>query len=148
MAESKYVKFVKPAPIIQSEHKEVTAPMVFQCSRDLFGNILGNGGNFSMGLIYLTQPFLMVKDAHVHEYDQFFCFVGGNPLNINEFDAEVEMYLGQEREKFVITSPTSVYIPAGMVHCPLNFKRINKPVMYMDFPLTSYSDLRPPPIKS
>jgi hypothetical protein len=28
-----------------------------------------------------------------------------------------------------ITSPASVYIPAGLVHCPLIFKRVDKPII-------------------
>jgi uncharacterized RmlC-like cupin family protein len=35
-------------------------------------------------------------------------------------------------EKHVITRPTALYIPAGVFHGPLNFKVINKPVLFVD----------------
>ena len=39
------------------------------------------------------------------------------------------MYLGNEQGKYVINTPTSVYIPKGFIHCPLNFTRVDKPIL-------------------
>ena len=57
-------------------------------------------------------------------------FSGTNFGDMNDFDAEVELYMGEEGEKYIITVPTIVYVPARMIHCPLNFTRINKPVFF------------------
>src|SRR3990172_2404058 len=84
----------------------------------------------------ITQPFYMVKDAHSHDFDQFLHFFGGDSLHIERFDAEIEMCLGDELEKHIITEPTVLHIPAGMMHCPLNFKVVNKPVIFMNVALT------------
>jgi hypothetical protein len=46
-------------------------------------------------------------------------------------DAEIEMGLGEEQEIHKITTPTSVYIPKGLVHCPLNFIRVGKPILFV-----------------
>jgi hypothetical protein len=46
------------------------------------------------------------------------------------------MTLGEEREKHTITSPTAAYIPAGLYHGPLNFAKINKPVLFLDLALS------------
>ena len=51
-------------------------------------------------------------------------------MNFEEFGAEVELTMGEEREVHVITTTTWVYIPAKLLHCPLNFKRVDKPIMF------------------
>jgi len=55
-----------------------------------------------------------------------------------ELGGEVELTLskdGKNLEKFVFTEATTVYVPAGLYHCPLNFKKINdpsKPILFHD----------------
>ena len=48
---------------------------------------------------------------------------------MDELFAEISIGLGEEQEMHTFTTPTSVYIPAGMVHCPLIFKRVDKPII-------------------
>ena len=63
------------------------------------------------------------------------------------FDAEVEISLGEESEKHVITEPTVLHIPKDVIHCPLNFKVVNKPVIFMNVALTPQYEREsgPPP---
>ena len=49
---------------------------------------------------------------------------------MNDFDGEVWLHMGEEGEKHVIPSPTIVYVPARLVHCPLNFVKVNKRVFF------------------
>jgi hypothetical protein len=86
-------------------------------------NISGSG-------VYFTKPHLMVSTTHVHDCDEHLFFLGTNFEDMNDFDAEIELYMGEEGEKHIITVPTIVYVPARMIHCPLNFTRINKPVFF------------------
>jgi hypothetical protein len=44
--------------------------------------------------------------------------------------------MGQEGEIVKITSPSVVTIPPGVYHCPLNFKRIGKPIYFLELMLT------------
>jgi hypothetical protein len=92
--------------------------------------------NYSVLWNCVTEPFLMVKEAHAHDFDQFLHFYGADSTNIKKFDAVIEIYLGEECEKHIITGPTVLHIPAGMIHCPLNFKVVNKPVIFMNVALT------------
>ena len=140
MAESKYAKYVVPAPIRQSTFKQIIYPELV-----VRGNEHLNGMPFSMGWEIMAEPITLVEDAHSHSYNQVFCFVGSNIEDINDFDAEIWMYLGEEQEKMVITSPTTIWVPGGMMHCPLIFRRVGKPFMYMDFPLTAEPKLPPVP---
>src|SRR3972149_8172357 len=87
--------------------------------------------NFSVLWNCITSPFMMVKDPHAHDFDQFLHFFGADSMHIETFDAEVEIYLGDEGEKHVIKEPTVLHIPKDMMHCPLEFKVINKPIIFM-----------------
>ena len=58
--------------------------------------------------------------------------MGFDLSKIKEFDAEVEFSLGSEGEKHLITRPTTVHVPKGMIHGPMNFKKIGKPIIFID----------------
>jgi len=94
--------------------------------------------NFTIRWHFVDGPWLMEEEPHAHDFDQFSCFIGGNPRDIRDFGAEVELFLGKEQEKHVITSTTIVHIPKGLVHCPLNFKKVDRPIIFMNIPLTAH----------
>jgi hypothetical protein len=85
----------------------------------------------------VTKPVLMEKYPHTHDFDMYLTFIGLDPRGIEELGAEIELGLGEEQEIYKITSPTSVYIPRGMVHCPLDFKKVDKPLLLIHSSLTS-----------
>ena len=62
-------------------------------------------------------------------------FCGGDPKNIKDFDAEIEIALGDELEIQTITSPSVVSIPPGLTHCPLRVKRLTKPILFFEIVL-------------
>ena len=47
-----------------------------------------------------------------------------------DFDATIELSMGEEEDVYLIEEATVVYVPAGLVHTPLTFKRIDKPVLF------------------
>ena len=51
-------------------------------------------------------------------------------MNFKEFGSEVELVMGEEEETCLINTTTWVYVPAGLLHCPLNFKKVDKPIMF------------------
>jgi hypothetical protein len=94
------------------------------------------GGELSIDCFYIRQPHLMLTRPHKHEFAQYLSFFSSNPEDARDFDAEVEITLGEEQEKHIVTCPTSVYIPAGLLHGPLDFKRIGRPVLFLDIAVT------------
>jgi len=80
----------------------------------------------------VTQPWLMEKEPHSHDFDQALHVFGANSMDISEFEAEVEVYLGAEGEKHTITTPQVIYIPKGLIHCPVEFKRVDKPIVWLN----------------
>ena len=79
---------------------------------------------------YISQPILMVKEPHTHDFDEFLVFLGCDPTNALDFGAEVELSLGKEGEKHIIDTTTVVCIPKELIHCPLNFRKIGKPILF------------------
>jgi mannose-6-phosphate isomerase-like protein (cupin superfamily) len=134
----KHGKYISELKTNTSIYKQIVAPQVAVVgSRDL------DGANFSFGMSFLTEPFLMVKDSHKHDFDQILFFLGGSPNNVADFDGEVELTL--EDQKYLITYPSCVYIPAGLMHTPLNIKTVVKPFIFIDITLSPGLSIRPLP---
>jgi hypothetical protein len=127
MAQGIYDKWFFKNPIKPGRHAD---RLVFYAR-----NYVGEK-DFSVTWNCITEPFLMVNDPHSHDFDQFLHFYSGDSLHVNDFQAEVEMTVGEEMEKHVITETTVLYLPAGTLHCPLNFKEIRKPIVFMNVALT------------
>jgi len=68
----------------------------------------------------------MGPEPHVHPFDEVIAFVGTNENDIFDLAGEVELLL--EDRPFVMTRSFLVYVPAGMKHCPLKIRRIDKPI--------------------
>ena len=133
-----YIVELKPG---YSLYKQINAPQVGAFGeKDLFGI------DFSLGWSFLTEPFLMVAESHNHDFDQIIFFMGGDPNNIVDYDAEVEMGLGDTIHTF--NYPACIRIPKGLMHGPLNIKTVNKPIMFIDITLSPGPSIRPLPTQS
>lgn len=66
------------------------------------------------------------KDPHVHPYDEVLLFAGTDPAHPEYLGAEIEIAMGEEQEKHVFDQPTLVIAPKGLVHCPLNTRRVDR----------------------
>jgi hypothetical protein len=140
MAETKYGKYLKSGDEVTSNFADRHPPMTadtFHVRGREWAEIDKRPLEVILGVFCIERPFLFVDENHKHDYDQFLCFLGGDPTHVKEFDAEVEICLGKEQEKHTITKPTVVHIPKGMYHCPLTVKRVGKPFVFMDLMLTS-----------
>jgi hypothetical protein len=80
----------------------------------------------------IYRAYRMIPEPHKHNVAEILYFIGGDPMNFKEFGAEVEFVMGEgdDTETHVITSTTWVYVPANVAHCPLDFKRVDKPIMF------------------
>ena len=88
------------------------------------------GATATIGWQVFTAP-VCWETPHVHKYDEFLIFLGAElPDLCKSFDAEIDLWMGKEMEKHTIASTTVVFIPQGLLHCPLNFRVIRKPVLF------------------
>ena len=77
----------------------------------------------------------MVTECHSHDFDQFIIFAGGDLTNMTNLGGDTLSTDGKELHKVVITEATTVFVPAGLYHCPFNFKKVNdpsKPTLFHD----------------
>jgi hypothetical protein len=91
------------------------------------------GAMFNAGFQIFVKPFFLDRVPHRHEEDEYLVFMGASFPNLFEFDADIEFTIGKigvDAEVFQICAPTIIYIPAGVTHCPLKFKRIDKPILF------------------
>ena len=79
------------------EHERV-GPLIFQGGEKVGGEAVGVGAEV------ITHAWCMDPFPLRHpEADQFLVFMGTNLSDLNEFDAEIELCLGEEQEKYLIT---------------------------------------------
>jgi len=138
MAKTKYGKY------ILSEYKAPPAeapwapPNLRGVSKGKGGRVFYLDSSIVPGAFYMECVWVMPRAAnavpsrgtepHAHDYDEIIAFIGTDNNNPYDLGAEVELYL--EDEKHVITKTSLVFVPAGLVHCPLTFVRVDRPVFH------------------
>ena len=66
--------------------------------------------------------------AHTHPFDEVIAFMGTNWDDIHDLCGEVELWIDGQQN--IIDKSFMAFIPAGMVHCPLNILRIDRPIFH------------------
>jgi len=97
------------------------------------------GVDASWGILAEKQPpdeetrKRLFENPHKHPHHQFITYFGSNPYNIGEFDAEVSICLGEEREEYIIKGPTVLHFPPGLIHAYGKTPHVlHKPVYHLD----------------
>ena len=67
-------------------------------------------------------------EAHTHAFSEIITFFGTNNDDPHDLGGEVELWL--EDEQHILTRSFLCYVPAGMKHCPLKIRRIDKPMFH------------------
>lgn len=65
---------------------------------------------------------------HTHPFSEMIAFFGTNPDDIHDLCGEVELWIDGEQN--IIDKSFVAFVPAGMVHCPLNIRRIDRPIFH------------------
>jgi hypothetical protein len=81
--------------------------------------------------------------GHAHNFDELFLFLGADPHDTLNLGGVVESWLGEgdEAEMFEITKATGIWVPAGMVHNPQYFKKVDRPFFMVVIAMTPEYDL-------
>jgi hypothetical protein len=87
-------------------------------------------GAFHMNTAWYLRPAAKtIEDRpHVHDTDEIIGFFGNNADDPYDLGGEVEIWL--EDEKHVIDRSAMIFVPAGMVHCPLVITRVDRPIFH------------------
>ena len=82
---------------------------------------------------YMKEAFVD-RVSNFHSEEEYLCWMG---YDVNDpfgsFDAEISFWIGSDldhMEEHIITEPTIVRIPAYWWHCPLEYRRVGKPVYF------------------
>ncbi len=143
MAETKYGKYIVDA----LQHPKVEAPWnppVTEAGKGKGGRVLYMDSNNVPGAFYMECVWVLPRPPldkagieaakkrgpgpHAHDYDEVIAFFGTDINNPHDLGAEVELWLGDEQH--VITKTSLVFIPAGLKHAPLIFRRVDRPVFH------------------
>jgi len=88
----------------------------------------------------------MMKDSnkkigpqpHIHPFDELFTFFGTNFEDPHDLGGEIEFWL--EDQQFIFDKSCMILIPAGMKHCPLEIRRMDKPIFHFSLGHSSSYD--------
>jgi hypothetical protein len=136
MAESKYGKYVisEPKLITELAHHDFTdvSGITFPDEVYLDKEILGEAKQW-LDIMWIWEipnpPDLL--GAHSHPFDELVLLIGSNPRDTRDFGGEIEWFMGggAEAERFVIDRTSLIFVPQGLVHGPMNFLRVDKPIL-------------------
>jgi mannose-6-phosphate isomerase-like protein (cupin superfamily) len=68
-------------------------------------------------------------EEHTYTFDEYLIFLGTNPASPHDLGGEVELWIGGE--KHMITKSCAIFIPAGVKHAPIYFRKITTPIWYL-----------------
>jgi hypothetical protein len=68
---------------------------------------------------------------HQHDSHEILGFFGTDADNPFDLGAEIVLYMGEEMEPHVINQSTLVYIPPNLVHCPLIYRSVDRPIVFL-----------------
>jgi hypothetical protein len=107
--------------------------------------LLYTDGEYNPGVYYFTTQWVYGPSeagippmTHDHSYDEYLGFFGSDTDHPENLCGEVELSIGDE--KHTITKSCVVFVPKGVSHCPMKFKKVDKPIFYFaTTPTTAYT---------
>ena len=71
---------------------------------------------------------------HSHDWGEVFGFIGTRREDPRDLGGEIEFWLGGE--KYLITKSSLVWVPPNLKHCPIQFNRIDHPIILFTMGMT------------
>jgi hypothetical protein len=65
---------------------------------------------------------------HCHDFDEVLALFGTNRDDPHDLGGELEVWLGGE--KHIVTKSCIIFIPKGLVHGPIGWNRIDRPIFH------------------
>lgn len=137
MSESKYGKYIiterfEPEKKAGWEPKFTPEELVHVVRLD--SNIVE--GAFYVDTDWTLPPFAKEThgEAHKHDFDEVLAFFGSDPENPHELYAEAKVPLGDEIH--TVTKSCLIFIPKGLMHGPITFPRIDRPIFHFGCGMT------------
>ena len=99
----------------------------------LRGQTYMEDANYHIGWQVFTEACNM-EEPHFHQgKDEYLFFMGANPMDMFDFDAEIDIMIGEDAdhmESYRINRPCVIRFPANVWHCPILFRKMKKPLLF------------------
>jgi hypothetical protein len=129
MAESKYGKHIVTELKVPEDKKKIAEFYATYARRILWMDENVVEGAFHMNTAWFINASTTTEnEPHVHNSDEIIGFFGNNADDPYDLGGEVEIWL--EDEKHILTKSSLLFIPAGMKHCPLILRRVDRPIFH------------------
>jgi hypothetical protein len=125
MPESKYGKCIKTTALF----KEIS----YYTGKSIVAHNGELDADCSIGYHHISKP-MSFDDPHSHDFPEMLCFIGSDSQDVTDTGAEIEVTLGGE--KHLIKTAAVVSIPPNVEHCPIIFKKVEKPLVFLEISLT------------
>jgi hypothetical protein len=82
------------------------------------------------------------RPPHSHAFNEVFVFLGSSREDPDDLGGEVEFWLGEgkDTEKYIFTTSTAIFVPKGLVHLPMIFRKIKRPFLLVTFGVDAGSE--------
>jgi hypothetical protein len=79
-----------------------------------------------------NRDYCYLEPVHAHRRShQISMYLGGNPLDIEDFDAEIDVFFGKERERHTLSTTGVVHYVPGIVHLGDERREVNQPFLHI-----------------
>ena len=128
MAETMYGNYVLTEPKIKITERKTASKPTFGLSEELMSGMQKFNTNFNF--VAILAPHVLVDPPHKHDCDELLFFISTDPENSTDLGGEVEIALGDEWEKHVITTSAIICLPKGIAHCPVYVRKVERPFYF------------------
>ena len=139
---AKYDKYVKPLAFFDDGYGSLRQKVVMDHEFLGMDVIIEFGTLWSAGMIG-KEPHI----PHKHNFSQIMYWFSGNTSDMSDLGAELELFLGEENEKYMVNCSTAVGIPAGMPHMPARVLKMDRRIIFMTVSVTGKYEETPLPVK-
>ena len=129
MPKSKYSKYVVIELKEPEERKKIAPAYNKYAKRILWMDKNVVPGAFNMNASWYLKAGTTIDNVpHTHEHDEIIGFFSNDADRPYDLGGEIEMWL--EDEQKIITKSCMIFVPAGMRHCPLILRRVDRPIFH------------------
>ena len=126
---SKYGKYIVSELKIPESKQKIAEFYSTYATRILWMDDNVVEGAFHMNTSWFRKASTTTEsEAHSHDSDEIIGFYGNNADDPYDLGGEIEIWL--EDEKHILTRSSLLFIPAGMKHCPLIIRRVDRPIFH------------------
>jgi quercetin dioxygenase-like cupin family protein len=86
-------------------------------------------GAFNLNVSWYLKAGTTIDNVpHTHDHDEIIGFFSNDAQKPYDLGGEIEIWLDDEKQ--IITKSCMIFVPAGMKHCPLILRRVNRPIFH------------------